>query len=509
MARTNVRGSQINDGSVQRVDLDTTTTGQAVIRKVIAGTGISISQTGVDSGTGDVTVGLSVPVVIANGGTGQTTRQAAINSLTDASLASSGHVLTRDGSGNAIFSAIPYPVTSVFGRTGAVVAQSGDYTNAQVGLGNVTNDAQLKRAANDFNSFSSKATPVGGDILLVEDSADSGNKKYITLNSISHTLLTNIGTNTHAQIDSHIANTSNPHNTTASQVGLGNVTNDSQLKRAANDFISFSAKSVPVNADIILIEDSAASGVKKYSTINQILVNNAVTSFNGRVGAVVPQSGDYNNTQVGLGNVTNDAQLKRSANDFNTFTQKTVPVGADIFLIEDSAASGAKRYSTLTNISDRPLFNANRLQGFNVHTATPQADDLLVWNGTNSRWEPSSGAFGWQDWTPTLGTSGGGSFTSTTVNYARYRQFGKTVYFMISAVGSTSGNPSTITFSLPVTPTSGDVYGFGGTVLLGGNVHACAGRLDSTNGGLVRRDNNSALGNGTRTFHVQGFYEIP
>jgi len=34
-----------------------------------------------------------------------------------------------------------------------------------------------------------------------------------------HTLLSNIGTNTHAQIDAHIANTSNPHATTAAQVG--------------------------------------------------------------------------------------------------------------------------------------------------------------------------------------------------------------------------------------------------------------------------------------------------
>ena len=36
------------------------------------------------------------------------------------------------------------PVASVFGRTGAVTAASGDYTASQVGLGNVTNDAQLK-----------------------------------------------------------------------------------------------------------------------------------------------------------------------------------------------------------------------------------------------------------------------------------------------------------------------------------------------------------------------------
>lgn len=39
-------------------------------------------------------------------------------------------------------------VTSVFARTGNVVAQSGDYTKAQVGLGNVANSLQLVAASN-------------------------------------------------------------------------------------------------------------------------------------------------------------------------------------------------------------------------------------------------------------------------------------------------------------------------------------------------------------------------
>ena len=40
-----------------------------------------------------------------------------------------------------------------------------------------------------------------------------------------HADLSNIGTNTHAQIDSHIASTANPHGVTKSQVGLGDVDN--------------------------------------------------------------------------------------------------------------------------------------------------------------------------------------------------------------------------------------------------------------------------------------------
>jgi len=42
---------------------------------------------------------------------------------------------------------------------------------------------------------------------------------------INHQDLTGAGTNTHAQIDSHINNTSNPHSTTKAQLGLGSVEN--------------------------------------------------------------------------------------------------------------------------------------------------------------------------------------------------------------------------------------------------------------------------------------------
>jgi len=72
-------------------------------------------------------------------------------------------------------------------------------------------------------------------------------------------------------LDGHIANTSNPHSTTASQVGLGSVTNDAQLKRAANDFSSFTQKTTPVGTDIFLLEDSAASGAKKYATLSAMV----------------------------------------------------------------------------------------------------------------------------------------------------------------------------------------------------------------------------------------------
>lgn len=64
MARTNIRGTQIRDNTVQRADIDITTVGQSLITKVIAGTGVTIASTGADSGTGDVTINTSLSTTV-------------------------------------------------------------------------------------------------------------------------------------------------------------------------------------------------------------------------------------------------------------------------------------------------------------------------------------------------------------------------------------------------------------------------------------------------------------
>lgn len=95
--------------------------------------------------------------------------------------------------------------------------------------------------------------------------ADGGVVAAISSTVGTHT--TQIGTNTSniatnaSNLSTHVANAANPHGTTKAQVGLTNVTDDAQLKRANNDWAGYSAITVPTLSDKLLAE-IAAGGVK-------------------------------------------------------------------------------------------------------------------------------------------------------------------------------------------------------------------------------------------------------
>jgi len=142
----------------------------------------------------------------------------------------------------------------------------------------------------------------GGGTAITDSASDTiyDNVKIDSAASIigDHTRIANRGTNAHSVIDSHIGSTSNPHSVTASQVGLGSVTNAAQLTRGADDWDAFDSKSPLVAADVILIEDSAAGGAKKESTIGGIphgqiadIGTNAHSAIDSFIGSKAQASG--------------------------------------------------------------------------------------------------------------------------------------------------------------------------------------------------------------------------
>jgi hypothetical protein len=115
-----------------------------------------------------------------------------------------------------------------------------------------------------------------------------------------------------------------------------------------------------LQAQITALIASVSTNTANIST-NTTAITGKVTSNAAITGAtktkltydakgLVTSGSDATATDVGLSDVTNHAQLKRAASDFSTFTEKVTPVSADLLLIEDSAASGAKKKVQIGNL---------------------------------------------------------------------------------------------------------------------------------------------------------------
>lgn len=99
-----------------------------------------------------------------------------------------------------------------------------------------------------------------------------------------------------------------------------------------------------------------------------------VASVNGRTGAVT-----LTNTDVSLGNVTNDAQIKAALG----YTTKTTPVAGDYFLIKDSVGGAPKLvdYSSLPSASSGGATTyAEVATGTTGTINAPDADIVLCFN---------------------------------------------------------------------------------------------------------------------------------
>ncbi|MCW5699286.1 MAG: hypothetical protein KIT00_05555, partial [Rhodospirillales bacterium] len=89
---------------------------------------------------------------------------------------------------------------------------------------------------------------------------------------IDHASLSNVGLNTHLQIDSHLASTANPHGVTKSQVGLGNVENTKT---------NFSATTAPTATD------DTTAGYSVGSLWADTFGDKAYICFNAATGAAI------------------------------------------------------------------------------------------------------------------------------------------------------------------------------------------------------------------------------
>jgi len=176
LARTSVKSEQIKDAEVKRSDINITQTGEAMIRRLIAGTNISISSTGADSGTGDVTVSVSSTPNFSSLSIGSSTVIDSSRNITNIGTISNSGTITSTGSN--IVHVVNSTTASTWGGYG--VQRSGTYKGI---IG---------------NSFSANGLINGSvlDDLCIRNSqsilfsADDGTTKHLSLTSTDFTINT-------------------------------------------------------------------------------------------------------------------------------------------------------------------------------------------------------------------------------------------------------------------------------------------------------------------------------
>jgi len=216
------------------------------------------------------------------------------------------------------------------------------HTSSEIGLGNVTNDAQLKRAAGDFNTFTEITNTEDTDILLIEDYSDSYNKKKV---QITNLIITSTGTDTDAI---HLS--------------------------SSGDINSLTEKTSLVSDDLFIIEDSADSNNKK-----SFKYGNFVITGGGDASAIyIPTTGDVGElsiTSSGYKTITINSILNTLA--FNPANVNT--------WVATGSLNTARYYLGGTGTHSAALSFGGDTNGSGNYVATTEKFNGSAWS-TNAGW---------------------------------------------------------------------------------------------------------------------------
>ena len=202
---------------------------------------------------------------------------------------------------------------------------------------------------------------------LVDPTAnqEAATKKYVDDNdadTTDHTALSNIGTNSHVTIDTHLANTSDPHSVTASQVGLGNVSN------VATDDTAYNATSWNTNTD-----SATKNAIRdKVETMDTAISSN--TSASHAESHNIASHSDTTATGAELNTLTGGGDT--TLHDHDGISENTTHRGSD----------GSDHSAVVTNTSkvsfSKTNVKATINHGGTAGTARPSGFDSVEWIGT-------------------------------------------------------------------------------------------------------------------------------
>ena len=201
-------------------------------------------------------------------------------------------------------------VTSVFGRTGAITAQAGDYNASDVGLNNVDNTSDVDKPVSTAQSTAINA--VATNLSTHESNlanphavtkaqvglanADNTSDVDKPVSTAQSTAINAVATN----LSTHESNLANPHVVTKAQVGLGSADNTSDVNKPVSTATQTALDlkeddlGVPGVDGYVLssLTDGTRSWISAAGGSGDVVgpassTNNGIVSFNGTTGKLV------------------------------------------------------------------------------------------------------------------------------------------------------------------------------------------------------------------------------
>lgn len=270
-------------------------------------------------------------------------------------------------------------------------------TKAQVGLGNVDNTSDsskpvstLQQAALDLKADKATTytkTEVDGKIKAVDDKAEKNSEDIVAQGN----LITNLESNKASVSDltTHTSNTSNPHNVTAAQVGLGNVDNtsdaDKPISTATQSALDEKQDTLTAGTNITITGTTISAKDTTYTAGDGISITDGVIS-NTRVSA---EWGNVTGDITAQEDLQNALTLK--ANQSTTYTK--TEVDNKVKTVDDKVANNTQEIATIKNSkADSSDLSSHTSNTSNPHEVTAAQIGLGNVDNTSDADKPISTA---------------------------------------------------------------------------------------------------------------------